>query len=345
MTRNLSTLAQEQPASALKRLEQLVPGLTLVAIVTAAAYGLRQIPGLSNLSPMISAIYLGIAFASFTTVPAEAQPGISLSGKKLLRLAIMLLGVQLTLSQVAQVGLAGMLALCLLVASTFAFTLAAARVLGVNSGLARLLAAGTSICGASAIAAANSVERSDEQDVAYAIACITIFGTAAMLLYPVLAPLLGLGASDYGFWVGSSVHEVAQVVAAGFQQGEVAGEQSVVVKLSRVILLAPLLIAMSALSARGGGASGKLTFSQALPTFVLGFIACMLLNTFGLVPMLVKDVIVGLTPIMLTAALAALGLGTHFEAIRARGLRPLLVAALATVFISGFSLLLLNVML
>jgi uncharacterized integral membrane protein (TIGR00698 family) len=340
-----TTLAHGHAASSLRWLESILPGLTLVAIITAAAYGLRQVPGLSGLSPMISAIFIGIAFASFTTVPAAAKPGVALFGKGMLRLAIVLLGFQLTLGQLGEVGLVRMLAICALVATTFVATLALGRLLGINPGLARLLAAGTSICGASAIAAANAVRRTDDEDVAYAVACITVFGTISMLVYPLLGQMAQLSPADYGFWAGSSIHEVAQVVAAGFQHGDVAGEQSVVVKLSRVVLLAPLLIAMSALSANRADAAGKLSFSQIIPTFVIGFVACMVINTVGIVPPPLKALIVEITPVMLAAALGALGLGTRFSAVRARGARPLLVAALASVFISAASFLLLRTIL
>lgn len=346
MNLDQTTLVHGHAASSLRWLESILPGLTLVAIITAAAYGLRQVPGLSGLSPMISAIFIGIAFASFTTVPAAAKPGVALFGKGMLRLAIVLLGFQLTLGQLGEVGLVRMLAICALVATTFVATLGLGRLLGINPGLARLLAAGTSICGASAIAAANAVRRTDDEDVAYAVACITVFGTISMLVYPLLGQMAQLSPADYGFWAGSSIHEVAQVVAAGFQHGDVAGEQSVVVKLSRVILLAPLLIAMSALSAdRSDGAAGKLSFSQIIPTFVIGFVACMVINTVGIVPPPLKALIVEITPVMLAAALGALGLGTRFSAVRARGVRPLLVAALASVFISAASFLLLRTIL
>lgn len=343
MTLDRPAAANASPATPLRHLEAIVPGLTLVATVTAAAYGLRQVPGLTGLSPMISAIFIGIAFSSFTTVPAAAGPGVAFFGRGMLRLAIVLLGFQLTLGQLGEVGLARMLALCALVAATFLATVGLGRLLGVDPGLARLLAAGTSICGASAIAAANAVRPADDGDVAYAVACITVFGTVAMLAYPPLGLLAGLSPVDYGFWAGSSIHEVAQVVAAGFQHGDVAGEQGIVVKLSRVVLLAPLLIAMSALAAGrpGGAVAGKLALSQIVPAFVVGFVLCMAINTLGLVPAPLKAAIVAVTPVMLTAALGALGLGTRFGAVRARGMRPLLLAALASAFISAASLALL----
>ena len=234
----------------LRSLHGVLPGLTLVAIITAAAYGIRQIPGLSTLSPMITAIFIGIAFANLTSVPPLAMPGVELLGKKMLRLAVALLGLQLTLTQVGDIGLLGMAVLSAVVFVTYAATMLLGRLLAVDLGLARLLAAGTSICGASAIAAAASVEKSNREDVAYAVACITLFGTISIVVYPIVGDLLQLSSMEFGFWIGASVHEVAQVVAAGFQRGADAGEYSVVVKLSRVLLLAPLLIVMGWLAHR-----------------------------------------------------------------------------------------------
>lgn len=325
----------------LAKLNKMLPGVILVAIVTAIAYGLRQVPGLGAVSPLFSAMLVGMLFANFTTVPSATIPGIQMLGKKMLRLAVALLGLQLTLAQVFEIGLTGMLLLVAIVALTYAFTLLAGQWLGVSPGLARLLAAGTSICGASAIAAANSVEQAKEEEVSYAIACITLFGTLAIVAYPVAAILIDMDVLDFGFWTGASIHEVAQVVATGFQRGDQAGEFAVVVKLSRVLLLAPVLIAAVFLASRHHEKSDglELSKSQMFPVFVSAFIVLMLANSAGIVPEAIRSVIVEITPMMLAAALGALGLGTQFSALRAYGIRPLLLAALATMFISMTSLL------
>jgi uncharacterized integral membrane protein (TIGR00698 family) len=321
--------------------ERFLPGIVLVLLVTAAAYGLRQLPLFSSFSPMITAIFVGMTFSNVLSVSTQALPGIGLMGKKLLRLAVALLGLQLTFSQVAQVGADGMLLLVAVVAGTYVFTVSVGRLLGVDMRLARLLAAGTSICGASAVAAANTVERCEDEDVAYAVACVTLFGTVATLVYPLLASAMEMTPLSFGFWTGVSIHEVAQVVAAGFQQGTEAGEFAVVVKLSRVLLLAPLLIAMTLLASRRSTSGGDLALSTMVPVFVAGFILLMLANSAGLVPDFVRGPLVTATPMMLTAALGALGLGTRFGALRIRGFRPLVLAALAWLFIGSASLLLL----
>lgn len=313
---------------------RVMPGITLVMIITAAAYGIRTLPFVSALSPMIGAIVIGILFANTMMVPSNAAPGIALVGKQMLRLAVALLGLQLTLSQVFEIGVAGMVGLAVLVTATYVVTLIIARILGVDGPLARLIAAGTSICGASAIAAANAVDNTNEDDVAYAIACVTLFGTISMITYPLVGSILAMEPSAYAFWTGASIHEVAQVVAAGFQLGDAAGEFSVVVKLSRVLLLAPLLIVVSLLLARRNRNTGiPIELGQIVPVFVAAFTLLMLANSAGLVPETVRTVISQLTPVILTAALAALGLSTRFASLRAKGVLPMFLAAFATIAI------------
>src|SRR5262249_55721968 len=133
-----------------------------------------------------------------------------------------------------------------------AFTVWLGRQLSVDRKLTELIAAGTSICGASAVVATNTVTRASDEDVAYAVACVTVFGSASMLLYPVTAGLLQLTPHAFGLWAGASIHEIAQVVAAAFQNGVDAGNYGTIAKLSRVMLLAPLVLALGCLSAKWG---------------------------------------------------------------------------------------------
>jgi len=207
--------------SAIRQLpgRDLAPGLLLTATVATTAFELRNLCGITVLSPLIIAIVLGLAFRSTVGAPAAFKPGIVFSMRRVLRFAIILLGLQLSLSQVAEVGSAGLGIIATTVAATFLFTTWLGRRLGVDRKLAELIAAGTSICGASAIVATNSVTRASDEDVAYAVACVTVFGSASMVLYPALETLLQLTPHAFGLWAGASVHEIAQVVAAAFQNG------------------------------------------------------------------------------------------------------------------------------
>lgn len=321
-----------------------IPGLVLVAVITASAYGLRHLPFFSALSPMISAIFVGMLFANTVGFSPEANAGVGMAGKRLLRLAVALLGLQLTFGQLAGIGVTGLVFAATALAMTFFFTVWMGRVLGIDRKLTLLLAAGTSVCGASAIAGANAVAKADDEDVSYAVACITLFGTIAMFLFPFLQALLGLEPHDYGLWIGLSVHEVAQVVGAGFQGGEVAGQTAVVAKLARVMMLAPLVVGIAVLAASPTDEPSHRRNMQVLPTFIVGFLLLTMLNSSGLVPEQVRAPIVSFTPVLLTAAMGALGLGTNFSKLRQRGFRPLVLSGLATLFIATVGLGLVSLM-
>jgi len=312
------------------------PGLVLVGVITGAGYSLREMPGLAIFSPMILAVIVGMLFANTVGVAHNAKEGIRFSQKTLLRLAIVLLGFHLTVDQAASIGIEGFGLVALTLAATFLFTLGAARLLGVERRLAQLIAAGTSICGASAIVAANTVTNARDEDVAYAVASITLFGTVAMLAYPLLGAFAGLDQNAFGLWAGASIHEVAQVIGASFQYGPQAGEAGTVAKLTRVALLAPMVFAMGFAARRqGGGATGA---RAPMPWFVLGFVAVVLWNSFVGISDALRPHIAFFTTLMLTMGLAAMGLNAHVSEIRSRGLRPLLLALSAFVFIAGFSL-------
>jgi uncharacterized membrane protein YadS len=284
-----------------------IPGIVLVAVITASAYGLRNLPFVSSLSPMITAIFLGMVFANIVGFSSSAEAGVAIAGKKLLRLAVAMLGLQLTFAQLAGIGITGLALAAVVVVSTLLFTVWTGRLLGVDRKLSLLLGAGTAICGASAIAGANAVTRAKDEDVSYAVACITLFGTIAMFLYPFLNILLGNDPQSYGLWVGLTVHEVAQVVGAG---------------------------------ERNSG--GRPAMTQVVPFFIVGFVVLVILNSAGYVPEQVRAPIVAVTPALLTAAMAALGLGTSFAKLKQRGFRPLLLSFLASVYIATAGLLLVN---
>jgi uncharacterized integral membrane protein (TIGR00698 family) len=317
-----------------------VPGLLLTCAIAGAAYALRLIPGVGSFSPMIIAILLGTALHNTIGTPAIARAGVVFSLRRLLRLAIILLGLQLTTQQVTAVGGTGMAIIVGTLLVTFVVTKALGRAFGVERRLAELIAAGTSICGASAVIATNTVTRAPDEDVAYAVASVTVFGSLSMFIYPALPGLLHLDAHHFGLWSGASIHEIAQVVAATFQDGREAGEFGTIAKLSRVMLLAPLVLGLGVIATRRMSADGdsQVRARAPIPWFVFGFIALIGVNSLGVVPVEAKHVLVPATTFLLTVALGAMGLETDIRKLRARGLRPLALGAASWLFISGFSL-------
>lgn len=329
-----------RPVTLWHRFGQVLPGLALATAIAATAFALRSLPGVSLLSPMILAIVIGIALHNLVGTPVRARAGVKFALRPVLRFAIILLGLQLTATQVAEVGATGIGIIALVLLATFVFTVRCGRWLGVEPKLAELIAAGTSICGASAVIATNTVTRAPDEDVAYAVACVTVFGSVAMLAYPLLAGPLGLGAHAYGLWAGASIHEVGQVVAAAYQGGATAGEFGTVAKLSRVMLLAPVVLSLGFLAMsrarRSGG--GQATAAAPVPWFVLGFIAMVGFNSLVAIPPEAKAMIVAATTFLLSVALAAMGLETDIGKLKAKGLRPLLLGLAAFLFIACFSL-------
>ncbi|MGY3449234.1 YeiH family protein [Bradyrhizobium sp. USDA 4353] len=327
-------------APATPRRPALLPGLALSAAIAAAAFGLRQLPGLGMFSPMILAIVSGMALHNIVGTPAGARPGVTFAMRRVLRFAIILLGLQLTAAQVVEVGARGLLVIALSLTGTFLFTVWMGRLLGVNRKLAELIAAGTSICGASAVIATNTVTRAPDEDVAYAVACVTVFGSIAMVVYPLLPALLHLDGHAYGLWSGASIHEIAQVVAAAFQQGQQAGEFGTIAKLARVMLLAPVVLTLGLLATRRArhGGYGHASAQPPLPWFVFGFIAMVGINSVITVPAEAKTIIATATTFLLSMALAAMGLETDFAKLKAKGLRPAALGLAAFLFIASFSL-------
>jgi uncharacterized integral membrane protein (TIGR00698 family) len=324
------------------------PGLFLAAMVATAAYAVRRLPGMTTFSPMILAIVIGIAFHNLVGTPAWAKQGVTFSMRRLLRIAIILLGLQLTIVQVIEVGGRGIGIIAATLVATFAFTVWMGRVLGVDRKLAQLIAAGTSICGASAVIATNTVTNAHDEDVAYAVACVTVFGSVAMFAYPLLPGLLRLDPHAFGLWSGASIHEIAQVVAASFQDGQKAGEFGTIAKLSRVMLLAPMVIALGLMAnrtARKTGSGAETTSARPpMPWFVLGFVALVGVNSAVSIPTEAKLWIVAATTFVLSIALAAMGLETDIRKLAAKGFRPALLGALAFLFIASFSLGLIKLM-
>tara|TARA_E500000318_G_C3557882_1_gene211980 strand:+ start:49 stop:1089 length:1041 start_codon:yes stop_codon:yes gene_type:complete len=339
MTDSFSFSAVERIKNALP-VGSVLPGVLLAGCVAAVAFALREVPGVSALSPLILAILIGMAIRNLIGTPEVAKAGMAFCLKRILRAGIVLLGLQLTIQQVLAVGGAGVALLVVTVLATFIFTIVLGRILGVNAGLTQLIAAGSSICGASAVIAANTVTRARDEDVAYAIACVTVFGSLSMVLMPLIGGALELAPRAYGLWTGASVHEVAQVVAAAYAHGAEAGEFGTIAKLTRVMMLAPLVLTLGMLAARRacaeGGTAGRA--APQVPWFVLGFIAMVGLASTGWVPEATQQVTTPLTQFMLATALAAMGLETDVRKLAAEGLRPALLGAGAWLFISLFTL-------
>ena len=315
----------------LGHLRALAPGLLLSLVIALLAVRVRDATGIAALNPVVVALLVGLGIGAAVGRPALLKPGMAFAVRPLLRAAIVLLGLQVTLGALVSHGVGVIMLAVAVVALTLPFTIWFGRMLGVEPALAQLIGTGTAICGASAIVAANQVTRGREEDVAYALAVITLCGTAAMILYPLLMPLVGLDARTYGIWAGASVHEVVQAVGAAAAGGEEAARSGTVTKLARVFLLAPAVMALGLWVGRG---EADRTVKVAVPWFAFGFLALVVVGSLGLVPAAAVRASREAVPLMLAASVAALGLSTDLRALRARGGAPLLLGIAASAFIA-----------
>jgi uncharacterized integral membrane protein (TIGR00698 family) len=330
----------------------LAPGLMLAALLALLSIALAEAGWLqaNGISALTLAIVLGIAVGNsvYPRLAARSTPGVNFSKQTLLRLGIVLYGIRLTFQDIRHVGFAGVIIDTIVVCSTFALAwLLGTRLFGLDRRTAMLIGAGSSICGAAAVMAAEPVVRGRADQVTVAVSTVVVFGTLAIFLYPALYHLnssyhlLGGGTpAAYGLFAGSTIHEVAQVVAAGRAIGEQAAATAVITKMVRVMLLAPFLLALSVYLSREK--SPDPTHSQphdpasnaapakppiSIPWFALGFIAVTGLNSLVVIPAQLTALATQFDTFVLAMAMAALGLTTHVSAIRSAGTRPLALAA------------------
>ncbi|MEV4645069.1 putative sulfate exporter family transporter [Saccharopolyspora sp. NPDC049357] len=323
----MTTLAT--PSTIATRLRALLPGLAAAALGTAIAFGVNTI--LVAVSALTVAVVLGVLVGQF--LPEITREGLMWTTKKSLRAGVVVLGLQLSLAEIAGLGAGTVIAVVATVLLAFFGTMGLGRLLGVSRGLALMVATGFSICGASAIAAMDSVTETEKEDVATGVTLVTLYGSAAIALVPLIGTALGMSPEHLGAWAGLSVHEVAQVVAAASPAGAAAVAVAVVVKLTRVVLLAPMVAGVSIVGRRRRGiTTGKRP--PIVPLFVVGFLAMMALRTTGTVPVVVLSAAQILATLLFAAALFGLGSAVRLGSLLRTGRRGLALGALSTVLVA-----------
>ncbi len=311
----------------------------LAGIGTAAAQlDWVQRLGLSGLTvAIVCGIIAGNTF--FPRVASHTAAGVDFSKSTLLRAGIILYGFRITFQQIAEVGWSGALIDALMVSLTFLIAVQlGTRVFRLDRQTAMLIGAGSAICGAAAVMATEPVVRAQAHKVSEAVATVVVFGTIAMFTYPALYSHLGLSQHAFGIFAGSTIHEVAQVIAAGKSVSDEVAEMAVIEKMLRVMMLAPFLLLLSASqpnrdshSPVAGTDAGHAR--RMIPWFALLFIAASALNSLQLLPAGIVNGLVQFDTLVLAMAMAALGLRTHFGAIRQAGVKPLLLAAALFMFL------------
>jgi len=318
------------------------PGFRSSSLVTlglglgCALLAHRLVPQVGTLT---WAVALGVVAANVGLVQESSARSLGRVTRKLLRVGIVLLGLSVSFTAIASLGLPLIGVVGTTLVSTLLFTTWLGGRLGLSKARALLIGTGTAICGASAIAAMEDTAEGSEEDVTAAIAMVTLFGTLALVLLPLLQAPLGLGDQELGIWAGASVHEVGQVVAAASPAGAAVVATAVVVKLTRVVMLAPVVAVVSAIrrfQSQGSRDNAKRT--PLMPLFVLGFLACVGLRTVGAVPEVALPWITQVQVAALGAALFGMGASVRLSSLL-RGSGPVVaVSAAGSLFIGLVSL-------
>ncbi|MDV4146339.1 YeiH family protein [Shimia sp. FJ5] len=315
----------------------LAPGITMAVIVAISAQFLAQHYGTPA---MLLALLLGIA-VNFLGSEGKTVEGISFSARSLLRFGVALLGVRISFDLMMSLGLPLIGLVIAGVAATILFGLLVARLFGRGWDFALLTAGSVAICGASAAMAISAIlPRNDrsEQHLIFTVMGVTVLSTLAMILYPIAVGLLGLGEVQGGVFLGGTIHDVAQVVGAGFTISETTGDTATLVKLIRVAMLAPVVLVASLLIRRYAAGQAEGENPPLLPGFVIGFLVLATLNSLHLIPGLVSDLMSSASRWLLLTAIAAVGMKTNIKELLQVGGTAIALLTVETAFIGVFIL-------
>jgi len=319
-----------------KLIHAVYPGVLVAGTIALASTWLAQ----HYTAPvMLFALLLGMAF-HFLHEEGRCVAGIEFSSRSVLRVGVALLGVRITLGQIASLGVLPVATVIVGVASTIFFGLLLARRLGLSPMFGVLSGGAVAICGASAALAIASVlprDENSERDTILTVVSVTALSTLAMILYPIFVTSIGLDHTHAGIFIGGTIHDVAQVVGAGYIISPETGDIATYVKLLRVAMLLPAVLVISFIAAHNGGAAAN-GARPALPMFLIGFAALVLMNSLGLLPKVLIDLANDVSRWCLVAAIAALGMKTSFKHLFAVGWRPVGLMVAETLWIAALVL-------
>ncbi len=325
----MTTLA---PRAALEFTKTLIPGLLVTALVAMAAAFLG---GHYKGSMLLFALLLGLAL-HFISDDKRCAAGIQFASSTVLRIGVALLGLRLTIDHVVTLGWQTVVALMVAVGLTIGLGLLLARLFKVESSLGVLIGGATAICGASAALAISSVLPKNanlERNTTLTVVGVTTLSTMAMVVYPLITQWLGFDAVTAGKFIGATIHDVAQVVGAGYSLSPEAGDAATITKLMRVAFLMPVLVVISlVVRARmvGAAGAGSATKTPLLPWFTVAFVVLMLINSTGWVPLAVQSGASNLSQAFLVLAIAGVGLKTSLQEVTQLGWRPVVMIFLVT---------------
>ena len=315
---------------------KVLPGMLLAAVIAAISCWLESLLPVHVIGSAVIAMFLGMIVNHFWMPTAFWAKGLKFTSKKVLKFAIILLGLSLNISTILHVGQMSLTVMVFTLLTCFGAGYFIGKALGLNWKLSNLISAGTGICGGSAIAAIASTIEADDHDVAYAMSATFLFDMAMIVLFPIMGQAMGMSDQAFGIWAGTAVNDTSSVVATGYAFSEGAGDFATMVKLTRTLAIIPTVVTFALIQLRikrkeaqanqvsGSEVKADFSIAKIFPWFILGFLAMALVASVVSVPAEIVSATKTLSKFLMVCALAAIGLNTSFASMKKAGIRPML---------------------
>ena len=320
----------------MKKTLKLIPGIAASVAIAAVATFIENLLPIHLVGGAVIAMFIGMVINCFIGKNSILATGVKFTSKKILKFAIILLGLSLNISTVLQVGKMSLVVMLFTLATCFGGGYFIGRALGLNWKLSNLISAGTGICGGSAIAAIAPTIDADDSDVAYAMSATFLFDMAMIILFPIMGKAIGMSAEAFGIWAGTAVNDTSSVVATGYAFSEAAGDFATMVKLTRTLSIIPTVLVFALIQmnlkrkeAVKNGKSEKeikanFSFTKIFPWFILGFLAMSVVASLFTIPAEVVSATKTASKFLMVCALAAIGLNTSFKDMKKSGIKPMI---------------------
>ncbi len=318
-------------------MKKIIPGILLATLIAVIAKVIEHFLPIHIIGASVIALFIGMGINYFKKPAASMQGGLNFTSKKLLRVAIILLGASLSVETIIDVGKNSLIVMLFTLATCFGIGFFTGKALGLNWKVSNLISAGTGICGGSAIAAIAPVIDADDTDIAFGMSATFIFDMIMILIFPIMGQMLGLTDMAYGLWAGTAVNDTSSVVAAGYAFSEAAGDYATMVKLTRTLSIIPTVLVFAAIGIHvkkkelaklnensTEKVSKKVNIMSVIPWFILGFLGLAAINSLGVLPVEVSNFLKEVSKFLMVMSLAAIGLKTDVKHMQKAGLRPMI---------------------
>ena len=328
----------------MKLIRNYAAGIIATIVIAVVSMLISGILPFDIISASVIALFIGMAVNPLTVKCGSLKPGIGFVSKKILRAAIILFGLRLTISQVLEVGKYSLIVMMFTLLTAFGGGYLLGKLFKMDWKLSGLISTGTGICGGSAIAAVAPVIEAEDRDIAYAISVTFIFDVLMVVLFPIVGRFMGMSDLGFGLWTGTAVNDTSSVVAAGYTFSDIAGSYSVIVKLTRTLMIVPVVLIFSVINQRityinaGAENKKKINIVKIFPFFIILFLSMVVINNTGIIPIYVNGKITDISKFLMIMALGAIGLKTNLREMLKSGFKPLIHGFIISLLVAVVSL-------